>query len=150
MPTTKDVVRMRRIVARMRKAGLTVVEVDGWGTRGRPQTFEPRGLLEHYDASTKKSGNWGSLGVITRGRPEDGIPGPLAQFQVSRRGEWAVVAAGRCNHAGIGGPWNGIPQDSGNRYLYGVEVAANGRDPYGEALHRSLDIGLAAILAELP
>jgi hypothetical protein len=146
-PTSSDVARMRRIITRIRNAGIRVVEVDGWQHRGRPQAFAPRGVLEHYDASTIKSGNWGALGIIVSGRT--GIPGPLAQFQVARDGTWAVVAGGRANHAGAGGPWNGIPRDSGNRYLYGVEVAGTRGETYKPALHRSLDVGLAAILAEV-
>jgi hypothetical protein len=143
-----NVALKRRQLARMRAAGLRVVEVDGWQDRGRPQRYDPQGVVEHHDASSTRSGNAGALPIIVNGRP--GIPGPLSQWQVGRDGTWYLVAAGRANHAGAGGPILGIPKDSGNRYLEGVEVANNGVDePYSPQLHRSLDIGLACLLAEI-
>lgn len=153
--TAEDVKRMLAIRARFLSAGLTVMEVDGWRGRGRPKTFRPVGCLEHHDGSSVKSGPWGAIGIITRGR--DSIPGPLAQFQVSRAAHWAIVACGRCNHAGAGGPMTRagvtIPKDSANRYTMGVEVAnagiaagKRGHEPYTALLHESLDIGLACIL----
>ncbi len=146
--TAANVALKRRQVRRMRAAGLTVVEVQGWETRGRPQRYDPLGVLEHHDASSLRSGELGALPIIVAGRT--GIPGPLSQWQVGRSGTWYLVAAGRANHAGAGGPHGEIPADSGNRYLEGVEVANDGRtEPYSPALRRSLDIGLACLLTEI-
>ncbi len=143
-----DVARMRRIIARMRSAGLTVEVVEGWETRGRPGLFHPHVVCEHHDASPLSTGLRGYLASIVKGRAD--LPGPLAQFQVSRDGVWFVVAAGRANHAGVGGPMLGIPANSANAYAYGVEVANNGRsEPYLPALDESLDIGFACILLEI-
>lgn len=142
------VAEMSRIIERMRKRGVKVQEIAGWQTRGRDGAFTPKAVFEHHDASSLKTGNSGALGIIVAGRP--GIPGPLSQFQVGRDGTWFVVAAGRANHAGLGGPKVGIPADSGNQYAYGVEVANNGVDePYSAALQTSLDKGLASILDEM-
>lgn len=153
--TSADVRRMRAIVARIRKTDVRLRLVDGWESRGRPLLFAPRAVLDHHDASTIKSGEWGSLGVITRGR--DGIPGPLAQFQVARSlvvPQVAIVAAGRANHGGTGGPLKvggiTIPKDSANAYAYGVEKANNGIDEAGtEAHHYAADVLFAAILEVL-
>lgn len=148
--TSADVARMRRIITRMRQAGLTVLEQAGWEQRGRPSTFGPFAVLEHHDASTVKSGRFGALPIIVNGR--DGIPGPLAQFQHTRgpNPAWVIVAAGRANHAGTGGPIIGIPKDSGNRYAYGVEVANDGvTEPYTPEMQHSLTVGFACILEEL-
>jgi hypothetical protein len=139
--TAANVELKRRQVARMRAAGLRVVEVDGWQQRGRPQTYAPISVMEHHDASSTRSGNAGALPIIVNGRP--GIPGPLSQWQVGRDGTWFLVAAGRANHAGAGGPILGIPKDSGNRYCEGVD------EPYSPRLHASLDLGLACLLAEI-
>jgi hypothetical protein len=146
--TAADVARMTRIIRRMRARGLTVIETADWQHRGRPSAFDPRAVFEHHDASTVKSGRFGSLPIIISGRDE--IPGPLSQFQVARDGAWVIVAAGRANHAGEGGPTIGIPKDSGNRYAYGAEVANDGvHEPYSDQLQHSLNIGFACILEEL-
>lgn len=126
--TDADRKRMRAIAYRLSKRGVELRWVDGWEYRGTGGLFSPRGILDHHDASSTRSGTWGALGIITYGR--SGIPGPLSQFQVARGDvpRVAVVAAGRANHAGAGGPWNGIPANSGNAYLYGAEKANNGID----------------------
>lgn len=104
------------IADRCRAFGLTVIEVDGWQTRGRTSlpAFAPRGSVDHhtvaplgYDAP--------SLGVVINGR--SGLPGPLSNLLISRSNLVYVVAAGKCNHAGAGG-WNGLV---GNNSCYGIE-----------------------------
>lgn len=145
--TTADVRRMEGIAARLRRYGVGIRYIDGWQDRGRPMTFAPRGILDHHDASSDKSGTWGSLGIIVTGR--DIIPGPLSQFQIARHTDplLAIIAAGRANHAGTGGPWNGIPQDSGNRYLYGAEKANNGLgEPYSAGALYAAECLFAAVL----
>src|SRR5690606_40573747 len=122
MPSAADVERIRRIVARIKKYGrdVQVTYVSGWQNRGAPFGRVPVGMIDHHDASASSSGTWGALGVVTSGRP--GLPGPLSQFFVARGSvpRIAVVAAGRANHAGSGGPKVGVPRDSGNAYLYGT------------------------------
>lgn len=147
--TTADVRRMHAIYKRLRAADVKVVLVPGWDERGRPQSFQPLAVVDHHDASTRKAGEWGALGIITHGRA--GIPAPLSQFQGARCLDGipkvAIVAAGRANHAGFGGPWRGIPRDSGNRYAYGVEWANDGRgEPYTDAAVYAKNHLFAAVL----
>jgi hypothetical protein len=101
------------IADRLRAAGLKVIEVDGWRTRGS-ETFSPRGSVDHHTAGSSR-GNAPSLGVCINGRAD--LPGPLCQVLVARDLTCYVIAAGRANHAGSGG-WKGL---SGNSSVYGVE-----------------------------
>lgn len=145
--SSADVRRMEAIIARLKTYDVTLRYIDGWRDRGRPYPFTPRGILDHHDASSTNSGVWGSLGVIVNGRP--GIPGPLSQFQIARHADpmVAVVAAGRANHAGTGGPWQGIPKDQGNTYLYGAEKANNGTgEPYMAGALYAAECLFAAVL----
>jgi hypothetical protein len=134
--TAADVSRIQAIGARLLAAGVEILWVPGWETRGAAWTRNPIGIVVHHDASSRKSGEWGSLGVIRDGRSD--VPPPLSQFQVGRgldgRPRVAVVAAGRANHAGKGGPMLGIPADSANSWMLGTEVANDGvGEPYTAA-----------------
>jgi hypothetical protein len=132
MPDAGDVKRMQAIIARLKTYGVVVREMPGWQNVGLTWARVPVGIIDHHDASSIKSGEWGSLGVIVNGR--DGIPAPLAQFQRSRGLDGvpkvAIVAAGRANHAGLGGPLNiggiTLPKDNANAYMYGAEWANDG------------------------
>lgn len=108
----------------LRRNGCTVKVVEGWKTRGRDGTYAPRGLIFHHTASNPIGGNHPALGVVTHGRSD--LPGPLSQFLVGRDGTVFIVASGRSNHAGLGGPIKGIPLDSGNSFLLGVECENSG------------------------
>lgn len=112
------------IAQRLRNFGLTVVEVNGWRTRGS-DAFNPRGSVDHHTAGPRK-GNAPSLGVCINGRAD--LPGPLCNVLVGRDNTCYVVAAGRANHAGSGG-WGGL---SGNASVYGVERenVGDGSEPW--------------------
>ena len=134
MADTGDVRRMQAIIDRLRRWEVVVREMPGWQTAGATWSRVPVGILDHHDASSIKSGEWGSLGTILAGRPADGIPPRLSQFQVARAldavPKVAICAAGRANHAGRG-TWRFpdglvIPRDDGNSWLYGAEKANNG------------------------
>lgn len=101
------------IANRLRAAGLNVVEVAGWQTRGS-DSFNPRGSVDHHTAGPR-TGNAPSLGVVVNGRSD--LPGPLCNVLVGRDNTCYVVAAGRANHAGSGG-WKGLV---GNSSVFGVE-----------------------------
>src|SRR5215475_8543429 len=88
----------------------------GWETRGRGEMGTVKGVMCHH-TSGAPTGNMPSLGVVTNGRSD--LPGPLAQLCLGRDGTFFVVAAGRCNHAGLGN-WQGLT--SGNSYLIGIEA----------------------------
>ncbi len=139
MATSADVRRMERIAAHLDRAGVKIRYISGWKSRGRDWTRTPAGITDHHDASSRKSGEWGNLGAITYGRRSPTVvSGPLSQFQVARCLDGipkvAIVAAGRANHAGTGGPYGRVPQNAGNSWLYGAEKANNGvSEPYTPA-----------------
>ncbi len=142
---------MQSIMDRCRRDyAIEVLELPGWGTRGATWARVPAGIIDHHDASSRKSGEWGALGIIRDGRP--GIPGPLSQFQIARCLDnvprLAVVAAGRANHAGKGGPmWGLVPRDAGNSWLYGAEAANDGvGEPYTWAAHYAHDALFRTVL----
>lgn len=131
-----DRARIRQIITRLRENGVVVREMADWGGRGATWTRVPRALIDHHDASSRASGEWGALGIIVSGRT--GIPGPLSQFQGARCLDGvpkvAVCAAGRANHAGTGGPVGPVPANAGNSWMYGVEWANDGLgEPYTQA-----------------
>jgi hypothetical protein len=102
------------IATRLRNAGLSVVEVDGWQTRGS-SSFTPRGSVNHHTAGPA-TGNIPSLDTLIYGRSD--LPGPLCNVAQARNNDVYVIAAGRANHAGDGG-WAGL---SGNSSVWGLEV----------------------------
>lgn len=117
------------IAARLRAAGLKVVEEPGWQTRGADR-FDPQGLVLHHTAGAAR-GTVPSLAVCTHGRAD--LAGPLCHVLIGRDGTCHVIAAGRANHAGAGS-WN---QLAGNRSVYGIEVENVGtaaEEPWTEEL----------------
>lgn len=132
----------------LKKHGVKVRKVKGWRTRGREGAFEPRGVLFHHTASNPASGDAPALGICTVGRSD--LPGPLCQFLVGRDGTVYFIAAGRANHAGLGGPIKGIPQDSGNSYLYGVECENSGvGEPWPSKQREAIAILFALLLKRM-
>lgn len=113
-----------RAITMLRSWGADVVVGRDATTNGRPYSFEPVGVIRHHTADPVGTSESIGLRVVHDGRPD--VPGPLAQCFVARDGTIHVVSYGRANHAGLGGPWRNVPQDSGNRYLIGVEVDNNG------------------------
>lgn len=107
------------IADKLREHGVRVVEVAGWQTRGS-DTFNPRGVVAHHTAGG--AGEAPSLNICINGR--SGLPGPLANIVLGRSGTAYVIAAGRANHAGVGG-WNGL---SGNSSVFGIEAENRGYD----------------------
>ena len=115
-----------------RRAGLKVVEIDGWKNRGRPAStgnFDPRGPKTNHHTGTKTSATKKAptLQTVIQGR--DDLPGPLAQKVIGFDGTVYVVAAGRCNHAGKVGKRGvtGMPYGAdGNALALGDEVDTNG------------------------
>jgi hypothetical protein len=97
-------------------AGLKVAEQPGWQDRGRGDVGATKGVMCHHTAGLQ-TGNMPSLGTVINGRSD--LPGPLAQLCLGRDGTFYVVAAGRCNHAGVGN-WQGLT--SGNTNFIGIEA----------------------------
>lgn len=132
----------------LKKHGVKVRKVEGWRTRrASTSTFAPRGVLCHHTASSRTGGDSPALNICVHGRSD--LPGPLCNFHLSRDGVVTYVAAGRANHAGLGGPIKGIPLNSGNSYLWGIEAENNGIDePWPEKQIRAYAI-LCALLLKL-
>lgn len=129
----------------LREAGLKVIEVDGWKTRGRADMGNPRGVLCHHTAGPR-TGNAPSLNLVLKGRAD--LPGPLSQLFLARDGTFHVLAAGRCNHAGVGS-WHGVT--AGNSDLIGIEAenVGTGAEPWPAEQMDAYVRGVAAILSHL-
>lgn len=127
----------------LRGAGFDPTELAGWQTAGRPGGFGPaQGILCHHTAGPL-TGNAPSLQTVVNGRPD--LPGPLAHLHLARDGTYTVVAAGRCNHAGMGS-WQGVT--FGNTYFIGIEAenAGTDEDPWPDVQYEAYAKGCAAIL----
>jgi peptidoglycan hydrolase-like protein with peptidoglycan-binding domain len=130
-------------------AGLKVAEQPGWKDRGRGEIGPIKGVMCHHTAGPS-AGNMPSLGVVTNGRPD--LPGPLAQLCLGRDGTYYVVAAGRCNHAGVGN-WQGFT--AGNTNFIGIEAENTGfvsgpkADPWPAVQMDAYRRGVAAILTKV-
>lgn len=112
-----------------RKSGLTVIELDGWKTRGRPASvggFTPRGVLCHHTGDGINGIN-AAKGVPLQGRAD--LPGPLAQLSLDRQGFVYVIAAGRANHAGSVKAFGGwVTAGDGNSQMIGIEAQNSGSE----------------------
>ena len=129
----------RWIADDLRKAGLKVVEIEGWQNRGRPAStgnFDPKGAstTHHSGAFTSPSNPNAGLSTLITGRSD--LPGPLCQVATDYNGVVYVIAAGRANHAGrigkagvVGMPVGG----DGNEHALGNEVMTDGRQSMPKA-----------------
>jgi hypothetical protein len=129
----------------LRAAGLKVVLVDGWATRGRAEMGTVEGVMCHHTAN-RRSGNMPTLDTLVLGHKD--LPGPLSQLGLGRDGTYYVVAAGRCNHAGVGA-FRG--SSAGNSRFIGIEAEHSGEaeDPWPQAQYNAYVAGVAAILNHL-
>lgn len=126
----------------LKEAGLKVAEVDGWESRGRAEMGILAGVICHHTAGPKV-GNMPSLTTLVTGRSD--LPGPLAQLGLGRDGTYYVIAAGRCNHGGVGA-WKGV---SGNARFIGIEAENTGLSndaPWPQIQMDAYRRGAAAIL----
>ena len=103
----------------LKKAGLKVVEVAGWKTRGHGVMSSVKGIICHHTAGPA-TGDYPSLNVVRDGRPD--LKGPIAQLGLGRTGTWYVIAAGKAWHAGS------TKDDSlyGNSNAIGIEAEGVG------------------------
>lgn len=106
--------RHPEIIDFLRAEGLTVIEVNGWRTRGS-EGFDPHGAVNHHTAGAAK-GNAPSLRIVVEGRSD--LSPPLCNVLQARDDTCYLIAAGRANHAGAGS-WKGL---SGNSKVWGLEV----------------------------
>ncbi len=110
---------MSRIPSDLAKFGLRVELVPGWATRGS-SSFAPGCVVDHWTAGPRGTTGRPSLNVVVNGRT--GLAGPLANVYLARDGVCVVTAAGRANHAGLGG-FRGLV---GNSAAYGIEAECAG------------------------
>lgn len=112
----------------LRAGGLTVVEVKGWQTRGRPKTtggFNPVGVLWHHTGGDGNDLTYATWLALT-GRPD--LPAPLCQLSIDRKGTVYVLAAGRANHAGKAKASGTVAAGDGNALYIGVECMNTGTE----------------------
>ena len=137
--------RLTWLASELRAAGLRVVEVDGWKTRGS-ESFEPEGVTWHATAGSRTATAAGEVGVLLHGSTS--APPPIAQLMIWRDGAVYVVAAGRCNHNKVG--WAGPNRGLGNTKLVGIEMANDNRgEPWPDAQLDAARRATAVILRKL-
>lgn len=130
----------------LREAGLTVHEVGGWKTRGKP-LGSIQGITCHATAGSRNSTDSGELHTILHGSAT--APPPIAQLYLSRTGHWHVVASGRCGHNGVGGA--GPNKGFGNSSLLGVAAQHSNRpsEKWSARQYESYVRGVAALARRL-
>lgn len=127
--------------------GLKVALTNGWEDRGHGDMAQVVGVLCHHTATTVKNANMPTLNLLIQGRPD--LSGPLAQLGLGRDGTYYVIAAGRCNHAGIGA-WQGVT--TGNSSFIGIEAENTGLpndSPWPAVQMDAYRRGVAAILSHI-
>jgi peptidoglycan hydrolase-like protein with peptidoglycan-binding domain len=127
----------------LKSAGLKVATVPGWEERGRAEMGEILGVICHHTAG-ERHGNMPTLKILIDGRED--LAGPLAQLGLGRDGTYYVIAAGRCNHAGVG-MWNDCT--NGNSNFIGIEAENTGGAndfPWPAVQMDAYQRGVAAIL----
>lgn len=146
----------------LEKWGVRVLQYPGWRTRGRPWAFvDVHGEVIHHTGSDIQTDGYLNF-LFVRGRPEDGIPGPLCHVATDMDGDLHLGAIGGANHAGRGSgttlqrvvnedPRNmqdeiapGPDTIDGNLNYYGNEVRYDGNPGMREAqYHTALRVSAA-------
>lgn len=137
----------------LREAGLTVVEIDGWQTRGRPAStgaFAPVGVLNHHTGSSAKLWTKSKRLAYAKWMFITGLsdlPAPLCQLALGRDGTVYLGAAGRANHAGTAKAVGSVAAGDGNKLYIGIEWMLSGTQKI-PAKMREAGITLNAVLTE--
>lgn len=127
-----------------RRAGLKVVEVPGWETRGAEFPIIPNTVLAHHTATSAKApGDLPSKQLLIDGRPD--LTGPLCQVALGRNGTVYIVASGKAQHAGKGA-WRG--ETSSSRTI-GVEAEHDGLGPWPRVQYDAYVLLAATLLRGL-
>lgn len=129
----------------LRAAGLRVVEVPGWQTRGHGDVKDIRLVICHHTAEPIDKNLEPSVQLLTEGSSR--LHGPLSQLGLGQDGTYYVVAAGKAYHAGIG-RWDNITD--GNPHSIGIEAENNGvGEPWPVIQMDAYERGCAALLRHL-
>lgn len=139
---------------RLRAAGLTVVEIDGWQTRGRDAShggFAPVGVLNHHTGSFDRSGDLAddlayARHMVLVGRPD--LPPPDVQLSLSVEATVYLGAAGRANHAGVAKASGSVAAGDGNELYVGIEWMLSGLQKIPASMYRA-GATLNAVLLEV-
>jgi hypothetical protein len=111
------VTRLTWLPDTLRAAGLSVVELPGWRTRGVDLPREPEVVICHHTATPASAkGDLPTQRILIDGRSD--LPGPLCQLALGRSGTVYIVAAGKANHAGKGA-WAGVTRSD---HTLGIEA----------------------------
>lgn len=119
----------------LRKAGVPYIEQSGWQSRAQSGSFSPRGLIRHWDASSPSS-----HGAIEYMQSNIACNISTCRGNSSHGPTVHIIAAGRAWHAGEGA-FGAFPQDQGNTYAIGHEVAHTVDEPWSTA---QMDVVVAA------
>jgi hypothetical protein len=157
-PMTPD-----QTLAALRKWNVQFREYSGWRTRGRPGGItEVHGIVLHHTGSDSQSDDYLNF-LFVRGRPEDGIPGPLCNVSTDMDGDLHLGAVGRANHAGSGSLTTmnhviakdyqgykvelkpGSDSVNGNPHYYGNEIRYAGSQPMSAQAYRTALLYAAAV-----
>lgn len=129
-----------------RKAGLEVVEVAGWKTRGRPSSTggnNPGGVLWHHTGGPANGSDYADW-LARVGRAD--LPAPLCHYSIDRAGRVYVIAAGRTNHGGSAKASGPMPSGDANAMYVGVECMNTGSEGWSPAQYGAM-VRLGAALA---
>lgn len=139
MPFLTDLADTLRAYTAPDGSSLTVVEIDGWQSRGYAgQGLETvAGHMYHHTATAESAFSYAdcpTLNLLVNGRSD--LPGPLCNIALGRSGTVYVIAAGLANHAGPGSA-GGSYVNVGNAYFIGNEMESSGvRDDWTDAQQR--------------
>lgn len=119
------------LVAHMRAAGLRVIVIEGWLTRGRPGPFAPVGVLNHHGGASARGWTWVkelayAKWMFLEGRAD--LPAPLCHIALGRSSTVYVGAAGRANHAGTARASGSVAAGDGNTLYDGIEWMLSGTE----------------------
>lgn len=124
-----------------RAAGLKVVEIAGWQSRGVEFADRPTTVLCHHTATPKAAkGDLPTQKILIEGRSD--LPGPLCQVALGRNGTVYTVASGKANQAGKG-TWRGTTSSA---YTIGVEAEHPGTGAWPQKQYDAY-VTLCAVLA---
>lgn len=126
----------------LRKVGLEVIEFDRPIGRGRSMA----GVYAIIDHDTVTGQNWSDVSVanlLKNGRP--GVPGPLSQYGMDRRGRLWFIADGKSNHNGYGTNPPGVTNNSIGLEVFCAGGLAGKEEPYNAIQRRNAAIFDAAL-----
>ena len=138
----------------LKKAGLKVVVIDGWRTRGRPAStgeFKPVGSLNHHTGAKDEFNDAAddlayAKWLFTKGRKD--LPPPLCQLSLSLEGVVYVGASGRANHAGKAKPSGSVAGGDGNALYVGTEWMLSGTQAIPQGMYDA-GVKLNAVLLDV-